>query len=82
MLGGDTRKFVIPADNEKELKRLLTEIYEALREKGFDPIGQIVGYILTEDPAYITNHKNARSKVRHIDRYELLQALVKTYLND
>ncbi len=82
MLGGDTRKFILPADNEKEMRRLLTEIYDALKEKGHDPVNHIVGYILTEDPAYITNHKNARSKVRYIDRYELLAALVRSYLTE
>ena len=82
MLGGDTRKFNIPVDNEREMKIVLTAVYNALKEKGFDdPISQIVGYILTEDPIYITNHKNARSMIRHIDRDELLQALVKNYLN-
>jgi uncharacterized protein (UPF0297 family) len=82
MLGGDTRKFQIPADSEREMKILLTAVYDALKEKGYDPISQIVGYILTEDPGYITNHKNARSMIRHIDRDELLQALVKNYLNE
>jgi uncharacterized protein (UPF0297 family) len=82
MLGGDTRKFKIPADNESEMKMLLTAIYDALKEKGYDPISQLVGYILTEDPGYITNHKNARSMIRHIDRDELLQVLVKNYLGE
>lgn len=82
MLGGDTRKFKIPADSEREMKILLTAVYDALKEKGYDPISQIVGYILTEDPGYITNHKNARSMIRHIDRDELLQALVKNYLSE
>ena len=81
MLGGDTRKFNIPADNESEMKILLTAVYDALKEKGYDPISQIVGYILSEDPGYITNHKHARSIIRHIDRDELLQVLVKNYLD-
>ena len=55
-------------------------MYEALREKGYNPISQIVGYILSEDPTYITTHNNARSLVRRLDRDELLQALVKNYL--
>ena len=81
MLVGDTRKFNIPADGESEMKILLTAVYDALKEKGYDPISQIVGYLLSEDPGYITNHKNARSIIRHIDRDELLQALVKNYLD-
>ena len=67
-------------DKEAELKKTLTIIYDALKEKGYNPINQIVGYILSEDPTYITTYNNARSLIRHIDRDELLQALVKSYL--
>ncbi len=81
MLSGDTRKFRIPADGEGEMRALLQSVYDALKEKGYDPISQIVGYLLSEDPGYITNHKNARSLIRHIDRDELLQSLVQNYLN-
>ena len=62
--------------------RILTAVYDALRQKGYNPINQIVGYILSEDPTYITTHNNARSLIRRIDRDELLQILVKSYLND
>ncbi|MBQ5972631.1 MAG: IreB family regulatory phosphoprotein [Oscillospiraceae bacterium] len=82
MSDGDTMKFRIPSDRESEMKQILTEVYDALREKGYDPVSQIVGYILTEDPGYITNYKNARSMIRHIDRDELLQSLLKNYLTD
>ena len=58
----------------------MVAIYEALQEKGYNPISQLVGYILSEDPTYITTHNNARSLVRRIDRDELLQVLVKEYL--
>ncbi|MBQ3919092.1 MAG: IreB family regulatory phosphoprotein [Oscillospiraceae bacterium] len=75
-----TMSFSVHVDREAELKKNLTLIYEALREKGYNPINQIVGYILSEDPTYITTYNNARSLVRHIDRDELLQALVKNYL--
>lgn len=75
-----TIKFSIKDENELEMKRTLQEVYEALNEKGYNSISQIVGYILSEDPTYITTHKNARSLVRRIDRDELLQAMVKTYL--
>ena len=62
------------------MKQVLRTVYEALMEKGYDPINQLVGYIISEDPTYITNHKNARSLIRRIDRYELLAALVRGYL--
>lgn len=75
-----TMTFSVNEDKESELKKKLTIIYEALREKGYNPINQIVGYILSEDPTYITTYNNARSLVRHIDRDELLQELVKSYL--
>ena len=77
-----TRKFQITDDSEREMKRILTDVYDALREKGYNPINQIVGYILSEDPTYITNHNNARSLIRKIDRDELLQELVRRYLAD
>ena len=62
------------------MKRTLQTVYEALNEKGYNSISQIIGYILSEDPTYITTHNNARSLVRRLDRDELLQAMVKTYL--
>ncbi|MCI6771380.1 MAG: IreB family regulatory phosphoprotein [Oscillospiraceae bacterium] len=64
------------------MREVLTDVYNALVEKGYNPINQIVGYILSEDPTYITTHNNARSLIRKIDRDELLQELVKSYLND
>ncbi len=73
--------FSVKVDSEQELKKNLTAVYDALKKKGYNPINQIVGYILSEDPTYITTYNNARSIVRHIDRDELLQALVKNYLN-
>lgn len=75
-----TITFTVPEEKEDETRRTLITIYEALREKGYNPINQIVGYILSEDPTYITNYKNARSLIRRIDRDELLNALVKNYL--
>ncbi|MBR2912991.1 MAG: IreB family regulatory phosphoprotein [Oscillospiraceae bacterium] len=76
-----TMKFSVNEEREIELKRSLTIIYDALVQKGYNPINQIVGYILSEDPTYITTHNNARNLIRHIDRDELLQVLVKNYLN-
>ncbi len=75
-----TIKFSIKDESEREMKRTLVEIYNALNEKGYNSINQIVGYILSEDPTYITTHNNARSMIRRIDRDELLQAMLKSYL--
>jgi len=75
-----TITFSIGTDRDLEIKTILASVYSALSEKGFRPIDQIVGYILSEDPTYITSHKNARALIRKIDRYELLEELVKSYL--
>ena len=75
-----TRTFGSVSDKNVEMRKTLRTIYDALSEKGYNPINQIVGYLLSEDPTYITNHKNARALIRHIDRDELLNALVKNYL--
>ena len=75
-----TIKFSIKDENEVEMKKNLLAVYEALNEKGYNSISQIVGYILSEDPTYITTHNNARSLVRRLDRDELLQAMVKFYI--
>ena len=75
-----TIPFSIKDDPPKELKQTLTTVYEALLEKGYNPINQLVGYILSEDPTYITTHNNARGLIRHIDRDELLQVLLRSYL--
>ena len=77
-----TRKFNIHYEKDLEIKAILTSVYDSLKEKGYDPINQIVGYILSEDPTYITNYRNARSLIRKLDRDELLQELVKQYLSD
>ena len=77
-----TRKFKINDDADLEMKQILTAVYDALREKGYNPINQIVGYILSEDPTYITNHNTARTLIRKLDRDELLQELVRHYLSD
>ena len=74
--------FSVKDDNEKEMKKILLAVYDALKEKGYNPVNQIVGYILSEDPTYITTHNNARSLIRRIDRDELLHELVKSYLDE
>ena len=75
-----TRKFSIVDDKDVEIYNILTTVYQALEEKGYNPINQIVGYILSEDPTYIPNHMGARTLIRKLDRDELLQVLVKKYL--
>ena len=77
-----TIQFSIKEDHEKEMKSTLKAVYNALSEKGYNPTSQIVGYLLSEDPTYITNHNNARSLICKLDRDELLQELVRHYLFD
>lgn len=76
-----TMIFSISSDKDDQLKQSLKIVYDALAEKGYNPINQIVGYILSEDPTYITTHNNARKVISKIDRDDLLEALVKSYLN-
>ena len=75
-----TITFSIGNDTERQMKEILATVYEALGEKGYNPIDQIVGYILSEDPTYITTYKNARAIIRRIDRDDLLQALVRDFV--
>lgn len=75
-----TRKFDFANEQDAEIRRIMVEVYRALEEKGYNPINQIVGYILSEDPTYITNYNQARTLIRKIDRDELLQILVRSYL--
>jgi uncharacterized protein (UPF0297 family) len=74
-----TRKFGI-VDKRTETREIITSVYNALLVKGYNPINQLVGYIITEDPTYITNYKNARTLISRLDRDELLQELVRSYL--
>jgi Uncharacterized protein conserved in bacteria len=76
-----TITFSLKDERDMEIKRVLSSVYEALSEKGYNPINQIVGYILSEDPTYITNYKNARSLIRKVERDEILTVLVKSYLD-
>lgn len=79
-MADETIQFSIKNENDEEMKKILLEVYKALNEKGYNSVSQIVGYILSEDPTYITTHKNARSLVRKLDRDELLQNMVEDYL--
>ncbi len=76
----NTIKFTVPSDDKDNMRLVLRTVFDALNEKGYNPINQIVGYLLTEDPTYITNYNNARSMICKIDRDELLQELVRFYL--
>jgi len=77
-----TVTFFIGDDRSSQLKAMLGAVYDSLEEKGYNPINQIVGYILSEDPTYITTHNSARSIISKIDRDELLQELVRSYLSE
>ena len=76
----NTIKFTVPSEEQENMRRILRSVYDALSEKGYNPINQIVGYLLTEDPTYITNYNGARSMICKLDRDELLPELVQCYL--
>ena len=80
-MSDETIIFSLSDDREGDIKRIMEIVYTALKEKGYNPINQIVGYILSEDPTYITTHNNARNLIRKIDRDELLQVMVNSYLD-
>ena len=80
MTDNSTLKFTIPSDDKENMRLILRTVFDSLQQKGYNPINQIVGYLLTEDPTYITNHNNARSMICKLDRDELLQELVRSYL--
>jgi len=75
-----TLTFQIPNERDDEIQKILAEVCAALKEQGYDPVNQIVGYIMSEDPTYITTHKNARSLMRQIDRDDMLQAMVRCFI--
>ncbi len=77
----NTIKFTVPSDDKDHMRLILRSVFDSLNEKGYNPINQIVGYLLTEDPTYITNYNGARSLICKLDRDELLQELVKNYLS-
>ena len=77
-----TKTFSISQLKELETKQTLRQVYDALVEKGYNPINQIVGYILSEDPTYITSYNNARGLIRKLDRDELMKILVNSYINN
>lgn len=75
-----TIKFNVDLDKSQKVKDILSEVFEALNEKGYNPISQMVGYIISGDPTYITSHNNARSIIRKVERDEILEVLLKKYL--
>jgi len=76
----ETMNFKLEKDKNLRTREILKEVYEALQEKGYHPINQIVGYILSGDPTYIPSHKDARNLIRQIERDELLEQMVKNYI--
>jgi len=82
MVNGETMMFKMEKDRENEARDILFTVYKALTEKGYNPINQLVGYILSGDPTYITNHMNARSVVKRLERDELLEEIVRFYLEN
>lgn len=80
MTGNNTIKFTVPSEEQLTMRQILRNVYDALSEKGYNPTNQLVGYLLTEDPTYITNYNGARSMICKLDRDELLQELVQCYL--
>ena len=80
MISDKTMNFKVERDKSIKAKEVLKEVYEALEEKGYNPVNQIVGYILSGDPTYITSYKNARNLIRMIERDELLEKMVKNYI--
>ena len=78
----NTIKFTVPGEDKESMRAILRCVFDSLSEKGYNPINQIVGYLLTEDPTYITNYNNARSMICKLERDELMQVLVRYYLFD
>jgi uncharacterized protein (UPF0297 family) len=77
-----TMAFSLAQEKDEELRETITQIYNALKEKGYNPVNQVVGYILSEDPTYITTHNNARAMMGKLDRDDILQAMVKYFVRD
>ncbi len=80
MISDETVSFKVEKDKNVKAREILKEVYRALEEKGYNPINQIVGYILSGDPTYITSHNDARNLIRQVERDELLEKMVKNYI--
>ncbi|MDE6314816.1 MAG: IreB family regulatory phosphoprotein [Lachnospiraceae bacterium] len=79
---GNTQYFKVQAEPEVQVKEIIASVYEAMTEKGYNPINQIVGYIMSGDPTYITSHKNARSMIMRVERDELVEELLRAYVEN
>ncbi len=77
----NTMKFNIETDPARKVRDILTTVHGALLEKGYNPVSQMVGYLISGDPTYITSHKNARSLINHVERDEIIEVLIRDYLN-
>ena len=77
---GETRMFTVPAELDNSAEQIITSVYQALKAKGHDPIMQIVGYLLSGDPTYITSFNSACSMIRRLERDEILEELVRSYV--
>ena len=74
--------FVVPNDKQSEMSQVMSEVYKALKEKGYNPLSQFVGYVMSGDPTYITNHKNARSLITRLERDEIIEELFSFYISE
>ena len=81
-MGQETIEFSFETEQEREVRKTLIVVYNALREKGYDPVSQIIGYVLSGDPTYITTHHNARTLIRRLDGYDILHILLKNYFKE
>lgn len=77
----NTQYFKVQKDQEYEVRDIIADIYEALTEKGYNPVNQIVGYVMSGDPTYITSHKGARSLIRKVERDEIIELLLEDYID-
>ena len=82
MNNNETQKIVVDAGRDEYITNIITSVYISLKEKGYNPVSQMVGYILSGDPTYITSHNNARALIRKVERDELLEVLVKKFVNE
>lgn len=82
MADKNTMLFVVPSDKQSEMSQVMSEVYNALKEKGYNPLSQLVGYVMSGDPTYITNHKNARSLITRLERDEIIEELFSFYISE
>lgn len=78
----NTMLFVVPNDKQSEMSQVMSDVYKALKEKGYNPLSQLVGYVMSGDPTYITNYKNARSLITRLERDEIIEELFSFYISE